>query len=186
MDTLLRASTTAMLRVGKRTLRSNRETDEGKRCAALANSLTKKAPCKAPGADSEEKHEPVSDIDTVVVDSLKALDPEWPIREADVDGCVPDRFERRGPGKQALLPALPRMAHRPVPANSPSNLPMSEAPLARRSSVPAEAIPSSLPGWRRRRRSSRPAASGTRSRARDHSPSHALRQAARAASTALL
>jgi hypothetical protein len=33
---------------------------------------------------SEEKHEPVSDIDTVVVDSLKALDPEWPIREADI------------------------------------------------------------------------------------------------------
>jgi hypothetical protein len=26
----------------------------------------------------------VSDIDTVVVDSLKALDPEWPIREADI------------------------------------------------------------------------------------------------------
>src|SRR6266513_4388453 len=39
---------------------------------------------RAPGADSEEKHEPVSEIDTVVVDSLKALDPEWPIREADV------------------------------------------------------------------------------------------------------
>jgi hypothetical protein len=37
-----------------------------------------------PGADSEEKHGPVSDIDTVVVDSLKALDPEWPIREADI------------------------------------------------------------------------------------------------------
>src|SRR5262245_31976146 len=37
---------------------------------------------RAPGADSEEKHEPVSDIDTVGVDSLKALDPEWPIREA--------------------------------------------------------------------------------------------------------
>ena len=34
--------------------------------------------------NSEEKHEPVSDIDTVVVDSLKALDPEWPIREADI------------------------------------------------------------------------------------------------------
>ena len=35
------------------------------------------------GADSEEKHEPVSDIDTVVVVvGLKALDPEWPIREA--------------------------------------------------------------------------------------------------------
>jgi len=28
----------------------------------------------------------VSDIDTVVVDSLKALDPEWPIREADMRG----------------------------------------------------------------------------------------------------
>lgn len=65
-------------RVGmkKRTLRSNQETDEGKRCAALANSLTKKAPYKGLGAESEEKHEPVSDIDTVVVDSLKALDPD--------------------------------------------------------------------------------------------------------------
>jgi len=41
---------------------------------------------RAPGADSEEKHEPASDIDTVVVDSLKVLDPEWPIREADIDG----------------------------------------------------------------------------------------------------
>src|SRR5258707_14806166 len=54
----------------KRTLRSNQETDEGKRCAALANSLTKKTPYKGLGADSEEKHEPVSDIDTaMVVDS---------------------------------------------------------------------------------------------------------------------
>jgi hypothetical protein len=35
-------------------------------------------------SDSEEKREPVSDIDTVVVDSLKALDPERPIREADI------------------------------------------------------------------------------------------------------
>ena len=26
----------------------------------------------------------MSDIDTVVVESLKALDPEWPIREADI------------------------------------------------------------------------------------------------------
>ena len=45
---------------------------------------------RAPGADSEEKHEPVSDIDTVVVDSLKALDPEWPIREADIGDGLPD------------------------------------------------------------------------------------------------
>ena len=33
-------------------------------------------------ADSEEKHEPVSDTDTALVDSLKVLDPERPIREA--------------------------------------------------------------------------------------------------------
>jgi hypothetical protein len=36
------------------------------------------------GADSEEKHEPVRNIDTAVADSLKALDLEWPIREAEV------------------------------------------------------------------------------------------------------
>jgi hypothetical protein len=39
---------------------------------------------KGLGADSEEKREPVSDIDTAVVDSLKALDPKRPIREADI------------------------------------------------------------------------------------------------------
>jgi hypothetical protein len=37
---------------------------------------------KGLGADSEEKHEPASDIDTALVDSLKVLDPEGPIREA--------------------------------------------------------------------------------------------------------
>ena len=37
-----------------------------------------------PGADSEDKHEPVSDIDIAAVDSLKVLDPKWPIREADI------------------------------------------------------------------------------------------------------
>jgi hypothetical protein len=44
--------------------------------------LTKKAPYKGLGADSEEKREPVSDIDTAVVGSLKVLDLKWPIREA--------------------------------------------------------------------------------------------------------
>ena len=39
---------------------------------------------RAPGADSEEKHEPVSDIDTAVADSLKVLDLKRPIREADI------------------------------------------------------------------------------------------------------
>jgi hypothetical protein len=49
-----------------------------------AKSLDKESPIQGPGADSEEKHEPVSDIDTaVVVVSLKTLDPEWPIREGD-------------------------------------------------------------------------------------------------------
>ena len=42
-------------------------------------------PCwKGLGADSEEKHEPVSDIDTAAADSLKVLDPKPPIREADI------------------------------------------------------------------------------------------------------
>ena len=44
-----------------------------------------RTPCwKGLRADSEEKREPVSDIDAVVVDSLKALDPQRPIREADI------------------------------------------------------------------------------------------------------
>jgi hypothetical protein len=50
--------------------------------------LTKKTPYKGLGADSEEKHEPASDVDTVVVDSLKALDPKRPIREADIGVIV--------------------------------------------------------------------------------------------------
>ena len=66
-----------------------------KRCAALLlNFLTKKAPYKGPGADSEEKHEPVSDIDTVVMDSLKALDPNRPIREADIGRTLNDPCQK--------------------------------------------------------------------------------------------
>jgi hypothetical protein len=45
--------------------------------------LTQKAPYKGLGAESEEKREPASDIDTVPADSLKALDLDRPIREAD-------------------------------------------------------------------------------------------------------
>ena len=41
---------------------------------------------KGLGADFVEKHEPVSDIDIALVDSLKVLDPKWPIREADING----------------------------------------------------------------------------------------------------
>ena len=39
---------------------------------------------KGRGADSDEKHEPASGVDTELVDSLKALDPQGPIREADI------------------------------------------------------------------------------------------------------
>ena len=78
---------------------------EGKRCATLANSLTKKAPYKGLGADSEEKHEPVGDIDTVVVDSLKALDPEWPIREeADIGGyAITSSARNMGKGHRTTI-----------------------------------------------------------------------------------
>ena len=51
-------------------------------------------PCwKGLGADSEEKREPASDIDTAVVDSLKELDPERPIREG-VNGAKWQSFMR--------------------------------------------------------------------------------------------
>ena len=39
---------------------------------------------EGPGADSEEKRVLASDLDTVMVDSLKALDLSRPIREADM------------------------------------------------------------------------------------------------------
>src|SRR5262249_16165728 len=50
-----------------------------KKCVTLLDS---KSPIQ--GADSEEKREPASDIDTAEVDNLKVFDPEWPIREADI------------------------------------------------------------------------------------------------------
>ena len=72
-----------------------------------------RTPCwKGPGADSEEKREPASDINTCPVDSLKVLDPERPIREADIDRQRhvlpfrdPNDFERRVEGmRKAGLP----------------------------------------------------------------------------------
>ena len=52
---------------------------------------------KGLGADSEEKHEPASDIDTASMDGLKALDPKRPIREADmpVNGSFADTGHSR-------------------------------------------------------------------------------------------
>ena len=62
--------------------RSNQETDAGKHALPC---LTQKAPYKGLGADSVEKHEPASDIGTAAADSLIALDPNRPIREADLE-----------------------------------------------------------------------------------------------------
>jgi hypothetical protein len=64
----------------------NQETHEGK-LRRPGELLDKENPRQGPGADSEEKHERASDIDTALADSLKALDPKWPIREADVAQC---------------------------------------------------------------------------------------------------
>jgi len=61
--------------------RSNQETDDGKDASPR---LTQKAPYKGLCAESVEKHEPASDIAIAVVDSLKAVDPNRSIREADV------------------------------------------------------------------------------------------------------
>ena len=56
-------------------------------------------PCwKGLAADPEEKHEPASGVHTELVDSLKALDPERPIREADMS-CG---FEVPWTGKDTL------------------------------------------------------------------------------------
>jgi hypothetical protein len=43
---------------------------------------------EGPGADSEEKRVLASDLDTVTVDSLKALDLSRPIREADIGAAL--------------------------------------------------------------------------------------------------
>jgi len=54
---------------------------------------------EGPGADSEEKHEPASDIDIAAVDSLKALDLKRPIREekhepaSDIDIAAVDSLK---------------------------------------------------------------------------------------------
>src|SRR5262245_9571903 len=69
---------------------------------------------KGPGADSEEKHEPASDIDTVAVDSLKALDPQWPIREADIQ--KPPLSANTGREQMQQLDAATRSPRRRVRA----------------------------------------------------------------------
>ena len=41
-----------------------------------------------PSCRFREEHEPASDIDTALVDSLKVLDPDGPIREADIEASI--------------------------------------------------------------------------------------------------
>src|ERR1700688_2316536 len=57
---------------------------DGKAAAKIVPPRPRIPSWKSLSADSEEKREPVSDIDTAVVDSLKVLDLKWPIREADI------------------------------------------------------------------------------------------------------
>jgi len=58
---------------------------DGKAAQEIVSAPSSKPMMEGPCADSEEKHEPASDIDTVLVDSLKVLDPNRPIREADIE-----------------------------------------------------------------------------------------------------
>src|SRR5215471_112793 len=51
-----------------------------KDCSTSSSNPMLEGPC----AESEENREPASDIDTATLDSLKALDPNRPIREADI------------------------------------------------------------------------------------------------------
>jgi hypothetical protein len=48
---------------------------------------------EGPGADSEAKRVLASDLDTVMVDSLKALDLSRPIREADIKRYTSSVYE---------------------------------------------------------------------------------------------
>ena len=58
---------------------------------------------EGPRADSEEKHEPASDADAAVVDSLKALDLNRPIREADITGDLLKYGPPRNPRSQNVI-----------------------------------------------------------------------------------
>jgi hypothetical protein len=70
---------------------------------------------EGPGADSEEKREPVSDIDIAVADSLKVLDLKRPIREA-TEFVRDGKMSRRATGRHRSKQARPlRLFIRPEP-----------------------------------------------------------------------
>jgi hypothetical protein len=66
---------------------------------------------KGLGADSEEKREPASDIDAVVVDSLKVPDPKRPIREVDIPRVSLEQVASASPNfnKFGLMPFFDRI-----------------------------------------------------------------------------
>jgi hypothetical protein len=59
---------------------------------------------KGLSADSEEKREPASDIDTALVNSLKALDPERPIREGLLFSIIALPSKRESGGRAISVP----------------------------------------------------------------------------------
>ena len=65
-------------------------------------------------ANSEEKRQAVSDIDAVAVDSLKALDPKRPIREADIKPLRSRPFRSVSQSQSTW----PRYPHRPFEIRS--------------------------------------------------------------------
>jgi antitoxin (DNA-binding transcriptional repressor) of toxin-antitoxin stability system len=58
-------------------------TSDGKAVFQIVPSRPRNPRWKSRGAYSEEKPDPASDIAAVMADSLKELDPERPIREAN-------------------------------------------------------------------------------------------------------
>src|SRR6266404_2047462 len=76
---------------------------------------------KGPGAESEEKHEPVSDIDTATpVDSLKVLDPKRPIREADIAQCSPHVSKVPDSGNELPLYSITSSVVARIPIHLPT------------------------------------------------------------------
>ena len=73
--------------------------------------LRPRNPCwKGLSADSEEKREPVSDINTAVVDGLKVLDLKRPIREAVITQAAATKSEPHLPQRSFEKFAGPKTA----------------------------------------------------------------------------
>ena len=83
--------------------------------------LDKESPIQGPWRRFRREAQAVSDIDTVLVDGLKALDPKRPIREADIGR----QFVRCRIAKGCYRPAVTRRDKvRQYPISSPPCLAM--------------------------------------------------------------